>query len=424
MQTRKVTTLALATAFFSSYSFSHDIGHDHIHVEGGWTAKAGFVSDTDFQAPLWNARGKSEQEIKARAAYLATIYDAPRSPSETQKDALFREKFGDAIFINSVLPAAVGVTGFPKHLVKQGYKRNQEAGVSVASVSLYNYPSSQIKDIDYSLEQTKIAVQESGARQAHTTLDIRNAKADGKMSVIFNVQGSDFLIDDLSQMPQYAREGIKVMNFTYNADNALAGGGSANNKGLTTQGIEFVKLANKSGVVIDVSHSSSQTAVEAAKYSSKPIVASHSNAAGLHNIGRNLSDEAIIAIGKTNGAVCTTGVGMFLNEEGDASPEAFAKHVVYTANLIGRDKTCFSTDYLHNYQDFVAAALKDSKRFPPELGFGGFTYNTTIEQGWAVARILQEQYDWSDEEIRGFLGENLMRVYAENWHEVSVALGS
>ena len=33
---------------------------------------------------------------------------------------------------------------------------------------------------------------------------------------------------------------------------------------------------------------------------------------------------------------------------------------------------------------------------------------------WDVV-ALQEEHDWSEEEIIGFLGENLMRVYDANW---------
>jgi membrane dipeptidase len=32
-----------------------------------------------------------------------------------------------------------------------------------------------------------------------------------------------------------------------------------------------------------------------------------------------------------------------------------------------------------------------------------------------VVRELQETYGWTDDEIRGFLGENLLRVYEANW---------
>jgi microsomal dipeptidase-like Zn-dependent dipeptidase len=34
---------------------------------------------------------------------------------------------------------------------------------------------------------------------------------------------------------------------------------------------------------------------------------------------------------------------------------------------------------------------------------------------WDVIAILEDEHGWSEEEIRGFLGENLLRVYEANW---------
>ena len=53
----------LAMTIAAASAHAHDIGHEHTHVEGGWNAKAGFVSDTDITARLWNPRGKSREEI-------------------------------------------------------------------------------------------------------------------------------------------------------------------------------------------------------------------------------------------------------------------------------------------------------------------------------------------------------------------------
>ncbi len=123
----------------------------------------------------------------------------------------------------------------------------------------------------------------------------------------------------------------------------------------------------------------------------------------------------MIAIGEKGGAVCTTGVGLFLNADGDASPEAFAKHVNYTGDLIGRDKTCYSTDYMHNAFGMFKDNVANVDVFPPEKGFGSPAKNTAAEHIWDVAAILEDEYGWSDDEVRGFLGENLMRVYEANW---------
>ena len=66
----KHTYLASALALlFTSTTGAHEIGHEHEHIEGGWNAKAGFVSDTDMTARLYNTRGKSQEEIIVRTEH-------------------------------------------------------------------------------------------------------------------------------------------------------------------------------------------------------------------------------------------------------------------------------------------------------------------------------------------------------------------
>ena len=53
--------------------------------------------------------------------------------------------------------------------------------------------------------------------------------------------------------------------------------------------------------------------------------------------------------------------------------------------------------------------------YPPELGFGSPLSNIAPGNIWDVAAILEDKYKWNEQEIRGFLGENLMHVYEANW---------
>jgi len=39
----------------------------------------------------------------------------------------------------------------------------------------------------------------------------------------------------------------------------------------------------------------------------------------------------------------------------------------------------------------------------------------SIEDIWAIVAVLENKYHWDEKDIRGFLGENLMRVYGANW---------
>ena len=62
-------------------------------------------------------------------------------------------------------------------------------------------------------------------------------------------------------------------------------------------------------------------------------------------------------------------------------------------------------------QDFIAVVDK----YPPEKGFAAPTQNANGGDIWGVARVLEDKYGWTEDDIRGFLGENLMRVYETVW---------
>jgi membrane dipeptidase len=413
---RKLSALVATLIFAISVIATEDIHQSYSDTAAQYEVNGNVVSNVDVTAPLWNPRGKSTEQLAARVKYLASKFDASISAEAKVKATDARRRYADAVFINTLLPASVGiVANTPEHVAK-GLERNKAAGVTLVSATVVAFPDSQSFPLGEAMSATTKLAHKHDIALVKTTDDIRKLKSEGKMGLIYNAQSSDFVIEDLKKASWAEKQGMKVMNFTYNNKNALAGGGQDENEtGLTTLGIEFVAEMNISGVVVDVSHSSSQAAIDAATQSTKPVIASHSNTQGLKNIGRNLSDEAIIAIGKTNGAVCTTGVGIFLNDGGTASSEDFAEHVVYTAKLIGREKTCFSTDYLHNYADMLTMSVPNVDVYAPEKGWGGVTENTAVEHAWNVVVVLEEKYGWSEEDIRGFLGENVMRVYKANW---------
>lgn len=375
------------------------------------------VSNTDIEADLWNPRGKSDEENLQRVLWLAEKYDLVRTPEQKKRAEQARKKYQDEIAINSLIPSSVGVFGNTHKSFTRGLKRNLDAGITLSSASVYAYPSKTAELTPYeTVAASNKVLAEQNMIKVDTTADIRRAKKENNLAVMYNAQGADYVVDDMDLHARKSFEaGIRAINFTYNNNNALAGGGSKQNMGLTDAGIEWLKVAQDNGIVVDVSHSSNQTTIEAAKHATKPIIASHSNAQGLYDVSRNISDEAIKAIGSTGGAVCPAGVGLFLNKEGDASPERLVEHVVYVANLIGKDKVCFSTDYVHNILDFYKQGIHRVDLYPPELGFGAPTSNIAPEHIWDVVALLEDEQGWTEEEIKGFLGENLMRVYAANW---------
>ena len=376
----------------------------------GWV-----ISNVDVRANLWNPRGKSEEQILERAQYLTDAYDLVRTSEQQERARQAREKYSEAVAINSVMIGAVDVVGTEAEHLAKGLKRNHDNGLTVVSVTAYAYPSDGTRHVLERLEASLPVIDELDMVRVTSVDDIRRAKSEGKLAVVFNSQGADYAVDDLQMMAKVKELGLLISGFTYNNDSPLAGGGTKQDHGVTELGKQWIEEMNRLNLVVDCSHASNQTCIDAAAHSTKPVIASHSPAYSLNQVSRNITDEAMKAIGDSGGAVCTTGVGLFLNAEGDASPEAFAKHVDYTGDMIGRDKTCYSTDYMHNAYGMFKDNVANVDVFPPEKGFGSPAKNTAVEHIWDVAAILEDEYGWSDDDVRGFLGENLMRVYEANW---------
>jgi membrane dipeptidase len=410
------SAVILLTTFLSYSVMSHDIGHEHEHVKDGWNTDSGFVSDVDVESKLWNPRGKSQSEIDERAAYIAAFFDGGRTAEERAKDKTIKARYKNAIVINSLMPSAVGIQGVKEAKFSEAVDKNRDNEISLISASVWAFEGVNDESFQITIDKTDAESRTLGLVKATSVDEIRQAKQDGKMAIIYNAQGADYIIDDMSRVDWSRDNGIMLMNFTYNNDNALSGGGQSDkNLGVTELGQEFIRRANKNGIIVDCSHASDQTCIDMAKYSAMPVIASHSNAKGLYDTGRNLSDDAIKAIAGTNGVACTNGVGLFLNDDGNASMEAIAEHVQYVGELVGREHTCYGSDYSHMYTDFLKAFIAVVDKYPPEKGFAAPTQNAGGGDIWGVARVLEDKYKWSEQEIRGFLGENLMRVYEANW---------
>ncbi|WP_282124436.1 dipeptidase [Algibacter mikhailovii] len=383
---------------------------DQYEVDG-WV-----ISNVDVKAKLWNPRGKTEEQIEARARFLTEAYDIQRTEAQIKRANEAQARYADAIVVNSLMAGSVGIIGTGPEHYKKGINRNKDADMTLTSCTAYAFPGDgDDNDVLGRIEASKAVLNRMGIKVAMNVDDILEAKKNDEMVVIFNSQGAEYFIDNEEIMSKVKAAGLHISNFVYNNDNALAGGSAKQESGVTALGEKFIKACNENGIVVDVSHSSDQTAIDAARISTKPIIASHSPAKALNKINRNISDEAMLAIAETNGCVCATGVGLFLNEEYDANPEEYAKHVNYTANLIGKNRTCFSTDYMYNAEGMFRSNVTNVDVYPPEKGFGGPASNTAPEHIWDVAAILEDDYGWTEKEIRGFLGENLLRVYKANW---------
>ncbi len=134
--------------------------------------------------------------------------------------------------------------------------------------------------------------------------------------------------------------GVRAMTLTWSNRNDIADGinEEATGSGLTLFGKQVVSEMNRLGMLVDVSHISTAGFWSVIETSTKPIIATHSNAKSLCSHPRNLNDEQIKALAQNGGLAGITFAGQFLEEDWrNACIESVYKHIDYMLNLIGND---------------------------------------------------------------------------------------
>lgn len=90
---------------------------------------------------------------------------------------------------------------------------------------------------------------------------------------------------------------MRFLGITWNYANWAADGVlEQRNGGFTEKGRMLIEWCNDSGMLLDVSHLSQAGFWELADLSTRPFIASHSNAAAICGHVRNLNDEQIKAL--------------------------------------------------------------------------------------------------------------------------------
>ena len=141
--------------------------------------------------------------------------------------------------------------------------------------------------------------------------------------------------------------GVRLITLTWNANNEI-GGGAFSEGGLTPFGVEFVKECERLGIVIDVSHLNRETFWDVAKITTKPFVASHSNADIVDNVyghKRNLDEVQIKAIRDRGGLIGLNFCYDFLQQQEYPGLLSLGEQIRYLLALGCEDVIALGSDY-------------------------------------------------------------------------------
>lgn len=161
------------------------------------------------------------------------------------------------------------------------------------------------------------------------------AQAAGKCAAFLSLEGAEGISCDPGRLEELRQAGITMVNLTWNADNALAGCSKTDGPGLSAQGKEFVRRAQRLGIILDVSHVSDRAFWDMMDITEAPIVASHSNSRVLCGHSRNLTDEQFRAICDCGGYSGINLYPCFLAENAYADFETIYTHIDHFLQLGG-----------------------------------------------------------------------------------------
>ena len=149
---------------------------------------------------------------------------------------------------------------------------------------------------------------------AYSPREIERNCAKGKMSAVLALEGTAGIGYDPELLPDLFAIGFRVSSLGWNEKNPLTGSHKTGG-GLTDQGREYVKTAQKLGMLVDVSHISDEGFWDIMKISDAPVIATHSNSRTVCNVSRNLTDEMFRAIVETDGIAGYNACAEFTGEK-------------------------------------------------------------------------------------------------------------
>lgn len=151
---------------------------------------------------------------------------------------------------------------------------------------------------------------------AVTAADVRRAHAQGKIASMLGVEGGGQIDGSFSVLRAYRALGASYLTLTHTR--TIAWGDSATDEprhdGLTRFGEAVVHELNRLGMLVDLSHVSEDTMIDALRVSKAPVIFSHSSARALCDHPRNVSDKVLKLLAANGGVIMINYAPSYISE--------------------------------------------------------------------------------------------------------------
>lgn len=269
----------------------------------------------------------------------------------------------------------------------------------------FNVPNSAVRDTLEQIDVTKRLVDfyPDVFEMAYTHDQAVSVYKKGKIASMLGVEGLHQVDTSTAVIRQYYDLGVRYITLTHNCNNPFATAASnvaAGQKdvGLTDYGRQAIREMNRLGMLVDLSHVSKQTMHDVLDVTKAPVIFSHSSAFALSSHLRNVPDDVLVRVKENGGVVQVNFYPGFIKQDKkpDNEPvtiEDAADHIEHIAKIAGWECVGFGSDFDGIIETPVG--LEDASKYPD------------------LVKILMKR-GATDEELKGLMGANVMRVWKQN----------
>jgi len=249
--------------------------------------------------------------------------------------------------------------------------------------------------------------------RGYSVKDILDAKKTGRTAVIPHIENAQVIDNDIDRLDVLYGLGVRCMGLTYNTRTAIGDGASERtDAGLSNFGLRVVRRMNDLKILIDLSHSSPQTSLDAIEASKAPCCCTHTLARGLHDNPKGKSDDLCKGLAERGGVIGVEAVPNITSQKETQTVFDVIDHVDYLGNLVGIDHVAIGTDALfgdHVGLHKVIRGLVNLTDMVKEFPATHFEYIENPGQWPNITRALVSR-GYSDDDIKSLLGGNVLRL--------------
>ena len=150
---------------------------------------------------------------------------------------------------------------------------------------------------------------------ATTADDVERIHAAGKIASLIGMEGGYSIDDSLGLLREFHQAGARYITLTHSKTTTWADSATDAPKwgGLSPFGEDVVREMNRIGMMVDLSHVSEETMIDAMRVSEAPVIFSHSSARAVTDHPRNVPDSVLRAMAGDGGVGMVTFVPGFIS---------------------------------------------------------------------------------------------------------------